>query len=149
MDDAGDDDGNVEDSEDQNEVPDPHPAKGMERPPMEDVAETSDPDKEQTVVPGNACLDSAHITHLENNARFGRRRQVDIIATQEHKLSNKGIADLKQTFRLGGWDLLCGPAEQASTRTNAGVGPVAGNARIIKGECMAVHFEKAFLLGMG
>ena len=96
---------------------------------------------------GAICLASINVTHLENNARFVMSRQEDIVAIQEHKLSATGIREMVETFKKSGWSLMCGPAEYASKRINAGVGIISHSSSIIKGDRKTEEFEKAYALG--
>jgi len=70
-----------------------------------------------------------------------------IITSKEHKLSTKGIGDMVETFKKSGWSLMCGPAEYASKRTNAGVGIASHTCNIIRGDRKTEEFEKAYPLG--
>ena len=74
-------------------------------------------------------------------------RPEDIIAIQEHKLSAKGIGEMMETFRLSGWSLMCGPAENGFNRINAGVGMASHSCNIIRGDRTSDDFEKAYQLG--
>ena len=96
---------------------------------------------------GTTSLASINVTHLENNAHFVMARPEDIIAIQEHKLSANGIGEMMETFRKSGWNLMCGPAEYASKRINAGVGIASHSCNIIRGDRKSDDFENAYQLG--
>ena len=73
-------------------------------------------------VKGTVEIECVNITNLAYNWHALSRRSADIIFIREHKLRGKALTKSKEALEEAGWHLLCSPCDDATKKTNAGVG---------------------------
>ena len=69
-----------------------------------------------------AILECSNITNMSYNHKALMDREADEIFMQEHKLKGSALKQVADTLKEGGWTLQCGPCDDSTKKTNAGVG---------------------------